>query len=205
MAFAMYPNVVTVARRIFLLWAFSNSSKSKQILIHSFGETSSAPLSAILPTSSIQFSWTFSFLFFKIGVKRGSSSFIGGFILDIPTSITMLFKAPKILPNTSGYYSLKHPSKFKPKPPSLVSYPQIFMLWAILETKSAACWRTLMILFPNLQLMVPTICMRKGLACSPSALTMAPNPLRMMTSSVVWFWKAVRAQLVRESLKSSVA
>ena len=50
-ALAMNPNVVIVALLIFFLWAFSISSKSKQILIHSFGDTSSAPLSAILPTS----------------------------------------------------------------------------------------------------------------------------------------------------------
>ena len=101
-AFAMYPNVVTVALLMFLLWAFSNSNKSKHILIHYLGETSSAPLSAIRPTSYMQFSWTFSFLFFRMGVKRGSNSLMGGFIFVIPTSTTMLFSAPKILPKTSG-------------------------------------------------------------------------------------------------------
>lgn len=41
-------------------------------------------LSAILPTRSIQFSCTFSCLFFKIGVRRGSRSLIGGVILCMP-------------------------------------------------------------------------------------------------------------------------
>jgi hypothetical protein len=59
MARAMKPKVVIVARRMFFLWAFNISSKSKQILIHSLGETSSAPLSAIRPTSSMQFYCTF--------------------------------------------------------------------------------------------------------------------------------------------------
>ncbi len=45
MALAMYPNVLTVARRIAFLWALSNSSNSKQIRIHSRGETNSAPRS----------------------------------------------------------------------------------------------------------------------------------------------------------------
>ncbi len=43
-------------------------------------------LSAILPTRSIQFSCTFSCLFFKMGVKRGSRSLIGGVILCIPAT-----------------------------------------------------------------------------------------------------------------------
>jgi len=55
-AFAIYPKVLTVALLIPFLCAFNKSSKSKQILIHSFGDTYSLPLSAILPTRSMQFS-----------------------------------------------------------------------------------------------------------------------------------------------------
>lgn len=59
MALAIYPKVFTVALLIAFLCAFSNSNSSKQILIHSRAETYSGPLSAILPTRSIQFSCTY--------------------------------------------------------------------------------------------------------------------------------------------------
>ena len=36
---------------------------------------------------------TFSFLFLRIGVNLGNKSLIGGVILAIPTSITIIFKA----------------------------------------------------------------------------------------------------------------
>lgn len=90
--------MVTAARLILLLWALSSYSKSKQILIHYFGETYYEPLSAILPTSYMQFYCTFSFLFFNIGVSLGRRSLIGGVILAIPTSTTIYFNAPRILP-----------------------------------------------------------------------------------------------------------
>jgi len=61
-AFAIYPNVLTVARRIAFLCALSSSSSSKQMRIHSRADTNSAPRSAIRPTRSIQFSCTFSCL-----------------------------------------------------------------------------------------------------------------------------------------------
>lgn len=140
-----------------------------------------------------------------MGVKRGKSSLMGGFILPIPTSITILFNAPKMLPRTSGYSSLKHPSKFSPNPPNLVSYPQTFMLWAIFDTKSAACCRILMVLFPNLQFIVPTICIKNGLALNPNAFTIAPSPFKTTASSVVCFWKAYKAQSIKEFLKFSGA
>lgn len=123
----MYPNVVTAALLILLLCAFSNYSKSKQILIHYLGETSYDPLSAILPTNSIQFYCTFSFLFFRIGVNLGNKSLMGGVILVIPTSITISFRAPKMEPKTSGYYYLRHSFKFNPSLPNLVSSPHIFI------------------------------------------------------------------------------
>lgn len=47
---------------------------------------SSTHLSAILPTKSMQFSCTFSCLFFRMGVSRGSRSLIGGVILCIPAN-----------------------------------------------------------------------------------------------------------------------
>lgn len=43
-----------------------------------------------------------------MGVSLGSRSLIGGVIFIMPTSITIYFNAPKMLPNTSGYSSLKH-------------------------------------------------------------------------------------------------
>ncbi|PON95286.1 hypothetical protein TorRG33x02_088080, partial [Trema orientale] len=102
----------TGARRIPFLWALSISRSSKQILIHSLAGTNSAPRSAIRPTRSIQFSWTFSCLFFKIGVNLGSKSLIGGVIFVIPITLTIAFTAPKIDPRTSGYsspkYSIQH-------------------------------------------------------------------------------------------------
>lgn len=44
-------------------------------------------LSAMRPTRSIQFSCTFSCLFFRIGVRRGRRSLIGGVILCIPIEV----------------------------------------------------------------------------------------------------------------------
>ena len=157
MALAMNPKVTTVALLIFFLWALSISSKSKQILIHYFGDTSSAPLSAILPTSSIQFYCTFSFLFLRMGVRLGSKSLIGGVILAIPIYITIAFRAPKILPKTSGYSSLRHSLRFNPSLPNLDYSPQTFIEWAILTTRSAACCLILMLLWLSLQWIVPTI------------------------------------------------
>lgn len=158
MAFAMYPKVTTAALLILRRCAFNSSKRSKQILIHYLGDTSYEPLSAILPTNSIQFYCTFSFLFFRMGVSRGNKSLIGGVILAMPTSITISFRAPKILPNTSGYSSLKLSFRFSPSRPSLVYSPHIFMQWAILETRSAACCLIRMLLLLSLQFMVPTIC-----------------------------------------------
>ena len=200
-ALAMNPKVTIVALLIFFLCAFSIYSKSKHILIHYLGETSSAPLSAILPTSSIQFSWTFSFLFFNIGVNLGNRSFIGGVILAIPISITILFNAPRILPNTSGYSSRRHSFKFKPNLPNLAYSPQIFIEWAILTTRSAACCLILILLWLSLQWIVPTICTKYGLALIPIALTIAPNPFRMILSSVFCSWKAAKTQSISSFLR----
>jgi hypothetical protein len=63
--------VLTAALLIAFLWALSSSRSSKQILIHSRAETYSGPRSAMRPTKSMQFSCTFSCLFFKIGVNLG--------------------------------------------------------------------------------------------------------------------------------------
>lgn len=69
----------------------------------------------------------------------------------MPTSITMFFNAPKILPRTYGYSSLKHSFKLSPSRPNLTYYPQAFMQLAILATKSAACCLILIDLLFNLQ------------------------------------------------------
>lgn len=184
-AFAIYPKVTTAALLILRRWAFNSSKRSKHILIHSLGDTSSDPLSAILPTNSIQFYCTFSFLFFKIGVNLGSRSLIGGVIFAIPTSITIYLRAPKMLPSTSGYSSRKLSFKFSPSLPNLVSSPHIFIQWAILETRSAACCLIRILLLLSLQLIVPTICTKYGFARRPKAFTIAANPFKTTASSLV--------------------
>ena len=61
--------------------------------------------------------FTFSCLFFKIGVSLGNKSLMGGVIFVIPMTLTMAFNAPKMLPNTSGYSSPKYSYKTTPKCP----------------------------------------------------------------------------------------
>mmetsp|Transcript_5044 Transcript_5044/g.16150 ORF Transcript_5044/g.16150 Transcript_5044/m.16150 type:complete len:210 (+) Transcript_5044:523-1152(+) len=138
-ALAMYPNAFTDALRMAFFRAFKSSNNSKQIRIHSFAGTNSAPRSAILPTKSTQFSCTFSCLFFKIGVNLGNKSFTGGVIFDMPTTATMDFKAPKIDPKTSGYSSPKYSYKTTPKWQINCSSSHTFMTGATFEIKSAAC------------------------------------------------------------------
>ena len=79
---AMKPNVETAARRTASLGALSSSSSSKQTRIHSLAGTPSAARSAMRPTRSTQVSWTRSWRFFRIGVRRGSRSRTGGCILS---------------------------------------------------------------------------------------------------------------------------
>ena len=98
----MYPKVFTVARRMSFFAAFNSSSSSKQMRIHSRGDTMSAPRSAIRPTRSIQFSCTFSCRFFRIGVNRGSKSLIGGCMFVMPMTLTMDLRPHKMLPSTSA-------------------------------------------------------------------------------------------------------
>ena len=78
MARAMKPNVETAARLTASFCALSSSSNSKQTRIHSRAGTPSAALSAILPTRSTHVSWTRSWRFFRIGVRRGRRSLTGG-------------------------------------------------------------------------------------------------------------------------------
>ena len=150
MALAMNPNVLIVALLIPFLWAFSRSSRSKHILIHSLGLTYSAPLSAILPTKSIQFSYTFSYLFFRIGVNLGSRSLIGGVILFIPITFTILLIPASNEPNTSGYSSPRHSYNIIPNLPNRASSLQFFIDSAILHIKSAAYYLILLFLLFSL-------------------------------------------------------
>jgi len=136
-----------------------------------------------------------------MGVSLGRRSLMGGVILAMPTSITMLFNAPKILPNTSGYSSLRHSLRFNPNLPNLPSSPQMRMDFAIFETRSAACCLIRMFLWLSLQWIVPTICTKYGLARSPSALITAPNPSKIVESSVVCSWNAARTQSTSSFLK----
>mmetsp|Transcript_31797 Transcript_31797/g.53131 ORF Transcript_31797/g.53131 Transcript_31797/m.53131 type:complete len:255 (-) Transcript_31797:1482-2246(-) len=181
MALAMNPNVLTAARLMAFLCALSISSNSKQILIHSFAETNSAPLSAIRPTKSMQFSCTFSCLFRKIGVSLGNRSRIGGVIFVIPITFTIARRAPRIEPRTSGYSSPRYSYNTTPKWPISWSSLHAFITTAIRATRSAACIRTEAALLLRRHLIVPAICFRYGLHRSPRATTTAPNP-----SSMIW-------------------
>lgn len=56
-------------------------------------------------------------LFLRIGVRRGRRSLMGGVILVIPITLTMPFRAPRILPSTSGYSSPRYSYNTTPKWP----------------------------------------------------------------------------------------
>lgn len=146
-ALAMYPNyiwwmiiitVLIVALLIPFLWAFRRSSKSKHILIHSLGDTCSGPRSAMRPTRSMQFSCTFSWRFFRMGVNLGRRSLMGGYILFIPMTFTMPLRPPKIDPSTSGYSSPKHSYKIWPNRDKRVSSWHTLIQGPTLAMKSAA-------------------------------------------------------------------
>mmetsp|Transcript_1821 Transcript_1821/g.4051 ORF Transcript_1821/g.4051 Transcript_1821/m.4051 type:complete len:231 (+) Transcript_1821:615-1307(+) len=156
-AFAMYPNVFTVARRIAFLCALSMSRSSKQMRIHSFADTNSAPRSAMRPTRSMQFSWTFSWRLRRMGVRRGSRSLMGGVILDMPTTLMIPFKPPRIEPRTSGYSSPRYSYSTTPRWFRSCSSPHRFMTAAMRPMRSAACWRTLALLLFSLHFSVPQI------------------------------------------------
>mmetsp|Transcript_86974 Transcript_86974/g.243812 ORF Transcript_86974/g.243812 Transcript_86974/m.243812 type:complete len:245 (+) Transcript_86974:819-1553(+) len=173
------------------LWAFSSSKRSKQMRFHSRGGASSAPRSAIRPTRSMQFSWTFSWRFFKIGVKRGSRSLIGGVIFVIPMTFTIAFIAPKIDPRTSGYSSPKYSYKKRPKWPIICSSPHCFMTTEMRAIKSAACCRTRADGVLSRQRMIPAICGKYGFTRAPREFTTVPKPLSMtVVSSEVCSWNA---------------
>mmetsp|Transcript_13166 Transcript_13166/g.43975 ORF Transcript_13166/g.43975 Transcript_13166/m.43975 type:complete len:230 (+) Transcript_13166:859-1548(+) len=161
--------------------------------IHSRAATNSAPRSAMRPTRSMQFSWTFSCRFFRMGVSRGKRSLMGGVILDMPMTLTMAFNAPRMLPKTSGYSSPKYSYKTTPKCPMSWSSPHVFITTAILEIRSAACMRTLAALLFKRHLIVPQIWGRYGLVRRPNAFTTTPNPESMASvSSEACSWKAYR-------------
>mmetsp|Transcript_21443 Transcript_21443/g.47644 ORF Transcript_21443/g.47644 Transcript_21443/m.47644 type:complete len:231 (+) Transcript_21443:546-1238(+) len=155
MALAMYPKVLTEALRMAFLCAFSSSSSSKQMRIHSLADTCSAPLSAMRPTRSMQFSCTFSCLFFRMGVSRGSRSLMGGVILVMPITFTMALSAPRMLPSTSGYSSPRYSNSTTPRWPISWSSLHACSTPAMREMRSAACMRTLALLLLSLHLMVP--------------------------------------------------
>lgn len=64
---------------------------------------------------------TFSCLFFRMGVRRGSRSLMGGVILVMPMTFTMALSAPKMLPSTSGYSSPRYSYSTTPRCPSSFS------------------------------------------------------------------------------------
>ncbi len=190
---AMYPKVFTVARRMAFFAAFSSSSSSKQMRIHSRGDTMSAPRSAMRPTRSMQFSCTFSCRFFRMGVNLGSRSLIGGCMFVIPMTFTMDFKPDSRLPSTSGYSSPRHSYSTVPRWPSFCSSPHVFMTTAMRAIRSAACMRTFALRLFNRHLIVPQICGRYGLTRRPNALTTTPKPEMMeLPSSPVCSWNAYK-------------
>mmetsp|Transcript_11716 Transcript_11716/g.30351 ORF Transcript_11716/g.30351 Transcript_11716/m.30351 type:complete len:219 (-) Transcript_11716:1642-2298(-) len=176
MALAMYPKVFTVARRIAFLCALSMSSSSKQMRIHSLAETNSAPLSAMRPTRSMQFSCTFSWRLRRMGVRRGSRSLMGGVILDMPTTLTMPLSPPRMDPSTSGYSSPRYSYRTTPRWFKSCSSPHRFITAAMRPMRSAACWRTLADLLLRRHLSVPQIWGRYGLTLSRKELTTAATP-----------------------------
>jgi len=59
---------------------------------------------------------------------------------------------------------------------------QVFITTAILEIRSAACWRTLADLLFRRHRIVPQICGRYGFTRLPRALTTVPNPFSITIS-----------------------
>mmetsp|Transcript_4990 Transcript_4990/g.14984 ORF Transcript_4990/g.14984 Transcript_4990/m.14984 type:complete len:206 (+) Transcript_4990:819-1436(+) len=160
MAFAMYPKVLTVARRMAFFGAFSSSNSSKQIRIHSREDTNSGPRSAMRPTRSMQFSCTFSCLFFRMGVSRGSRSWTGGVIFAIPITLTMDLRPPRMEPSTSGNSSPRYSYRTTPRCPISSSSSHFFITGAIFETRSADCCRILADLLFSLHLIMDASCCR---------------------------------------------
>mmetsp|Transcript_9270 Transcript_9270/g.33791 ORF Transcript_9270/g.33791 Transcript_9270/m.33791 type:complete len:315 (-) Transcript_9270:1726-2670(-) len=200
MAFAMNPKVFTVARRIAFFVALSISRSSKQMRIHSRAGTNSAPRSAIRPTRSMQFSCTFSCLFFRIGVSRGRRSFTGGVIFDMPVTLTMDLSAPRMDPSTSGYSSPRYSYNTTPRWPMSCSSSHVFITLATRAMRSAACCRTSADLLFRRHLIVPQIWGRYGLALVPNAFTTVPNPSSMTSpSSPVCSWNEYRMPSTRSS------
>mmetsp|Transcript_15794 Transcript_15794/g.40406 ORF Transcript_15794/g.40406 Transcript_15794/m.40406 type:complete len:262 (-) Transcript_15794:1009-1794(-) len=190
-ALAMYPNVLTVARRMPFLCAFSISSSSKQMRIHSRADTNSAPRSAMRPTRSMQFSCTFSCRFFRMGVRRGSRSLIGGVMRVMPMTFTMALRAPRMEPSTSGYSSPRYSYSTTPRWPMSRSSWHACITTAMRAIKSAACCRTFADLLFRRHLMVPHICGRYAFTRVDSAFTTVPNPFSITAvSSLACSWKA---------------
>mmetsp|Transcript_8550 Transcript_8550/g.16772 ORF Transcript_8550/g.16772 Transcript_8550/m.16772 type:complete len:262 (-) Transcript_8550:1809-2594(-) len=191
MALAMYPKVFTVALRIAFLWALRSSRSSKQMRSHSLGEIMSAPLSAILPTRSMQFSCTFSCLFFKIGVSLGSKSLMGGCMFCIPITFTIPFRAPRMDPSTSGYSSPRYSYKKRPKFANSVSSSHSFITPASRATRSAACCLTRAFGTLRRHLTIPPIWGRYGFTRLPRQFTMVPKPFSITdVSSLDCSWNA---------------
>mmetsp|Transcript_27526 Transcript_27526/g.70083 ORF Transcript_27526/g.70083 Transcript_27526/m.70083 type:complete len:245 (-) Transcript_27526:2397-3131(-) len=175
------------------LCALSMSSSSKQMRIHSRAGTYDAPRSAMRPTRSMQFSCTFSCLFFRMGVRRGSSSLMGGVMRVMPITLTMPLSAPRIEPRTSGYSSPRYSYSTTPRWPSSCSSSHAFMTGAMRAMRSAACCLILADLLFSRHLMVPHTWGRYGLARLPSELTTVPKPLSMTcASSPTCSWNAYR-------------
>mmetsp|Transcript_7468 Transcript_7468/g.20383 ORF Transcript_7468/g.20383 Transcript_7468/m.20383 type:complete len:263 (-) Transcript_7468:1960-2748(-) len=191
-AFAMYPNVATDARRIDLRGERSISRSSKQMRIHSLAWTWSAARSATEPTSLMASSCTLSCLFLRIGAIRGTRSLTGGVMFSSePTASTMALSAPRMDPRTSGYSSPRFSNRTIPKCPSSFSSSHRRRVPATFVTRSAAPCLIFADLLFSLHLIVPTICPRYGPARSPRALITVPNPFNTTgVSSVSCSWYA---------------
>ena len=111
----------------------------------------------------MQFSWTFSWRFFRIGVSLGRRSLIGGVMRFIPITLTTLLSAPRMLPSTSGYSSPRYSYRTTPRCPSSFSsshcctrqqsLAQLHMLIMktpnLCSTGNAIAWNKIMLISHN--------------------------------------------------------
>ena len=118
----------------------------------------------------------------------------------IPTTATIAFRAPKMLPRTSGNSSPRYSYRTTPRWPMSCSSSHVFITAAILEIRSAACCRTSADLLFRRHLIVPHTWGRYGFALLPKATTTVPNASSMTSfSSPVCSWNANRIPSTRSS------
>mmetsp|Transcript_12420 Transcript_12420/g.30490 ORF Transcript_12420/g.30490 Transcript_12420/m.30490 type:complete len:255 (+) Transcript_12420:721-1485(+) len=159
--------------------------------IHSRADTCSGARSAMRPTRSMQFSCTRSCRFLRIGVRRGSSSLIGGVMRCMPITLTIALRPARIEPSTSGYSSPRNSYSTVPRWPISCSSSHSCMTTATRAIRSAACCRFCASRFLSCHLIVPATCGRYGLTRAPSAPSTVPNAASIaLASSLACSWNA---------------